>query len=544
MIAAEAAASRPQIELDQVFDVWDLHDKLKVPSLSTRVNSLAPYACVSRRWQLAFEPFIFETLILSPKRLAQAERQGYLTQRRLGYVRTIAVPITFPLPWPWDVPIVFSQVAEWPPPPDIQPRKTDTIAGGNENVDAENVSSEEEADDEEEDGCIEDEEDLLPPEERGYDKIFASIIRSLFRILKLAPVHENKQPYIDLRLGLPVPREYGWCFANCIEEPEAERTEVGWCKPLYLDLLLNQDEVPELPVIASCSFELVSWSIFLSPRTACVIASRMPHLKKLKLHLSDKEWREPALRVKLRDEFASSLSILPETVMDFELHYSRRVPRDHSYTPISIVPPNEKHDPLSKALFTFSRRENLVRFSANGSFDLDVVGFSNRPRPSADSSAWSKLEHYEIGLLAVTPSGHWLAMQYTANPNTDSFKDERWGPPSEWSRSCLSHFTTNEFRGPIDPEFAHDLLCAVGRVAVHMPQLQTMKINVGVVAGYKVSYTSKKVEPCMRIVGKKLQPPNDDLLRVWRRVALDHDQKFVLEWNDTVKTNKRKERFQ
>ncbi|KAF4971285.1 hypothetical protein FSARC_1855 [Fusarium sarcochroum] len=525
MIAAEAAASRPHVELDKVFDVWDLHDKLKVPSSSTRPNSLAPYASVSRGWQLAFEPFTFETLILSPKRLAQAERQGYLTQRRLGYVRTIAVPITFPLPWPWDVPIVFSQVAEWPPAPEVKPRKIDTTTGGNETAGAENVSSEEEAEGEDEDEYIEDEEDLLPPEERGYDKILASIIRSLFRILKLAPVHENKQPYIDLRLGLPVPREYGWCFANCIEEPEAERTEVGWCKPLYLDLLLNQHELPELPVIASCSFE-------------------MPRLKKLKLHLSDKEWRDPLLRVRLRDDFASSLTILPETITDFELHYSRRVPRDHSYTPVCIVPPNEKHDHLSKALFSFSQRENLVSFSANGSFEMDILGPWNRSRSSAANSAWSRLEHYEIGLLVVTPFGQWLAIQYTDNPNTDSFKDERWGAPSEWSRSCLSHFTTNEFRGPVDPEYAHDLVCAAGRAAVHMPCLKTMKINVGVVAGYKVSYTSKKVEPCMRIVGKKLQPPNEDLLRIWRRVALDHDQKFVLEWSDTVKTNKRKERFQ
>jgi hypothetical protein len=70
-----------------------------------------------------------------------------------------------------------------------------------------------------------------------------------------------------------------------------------------------------------------------------------------------------------------------------------------------------------------------------------------------------------------------------------------------------------------------------------------MELNVGVVAGYKVSYTSKKVETCMRIVGKKLRPPTEDMLRVWRRVAQDHDQRFVLEWNDTVKTNKRRERF-
>jgi hypothetical protein len=307
MIAAEAAASASQSKLDKVFDVWDLHDKLKVPVTTLRNNSLAPFAAVSRDWQLAFEPFTFHTIILSPKRLAQAERQGYLTRRRLGYVRNVAVPITFPLPWPWDVPIIFSQVGEWPPPQEVDEKTDQTFteddAGSEEEnaVSEENAGDEEDEEDEEYDSYLEDEDDLPPPQERGYDKIFTSIIRSLFRILKLAPVHENKQPYIDIRLGFPVPREYGWCFATHIEEPEAERTEVGWCKPLYLDLGLNEDELPELPVIASCSFELVSWSLFFTPETACKIASKMPYLRIINMHLSDKEWRDVDLRIKLRD---------------------------------------------------------------------------------------------------------------------------------------------------------------------------------------------------------------------------------------------------
>ncbi|KAM0352987.1 hypothetical protein ACHAPU_001872 [Fusarium lateritium] len=521
MIAAEAAASRPQPELDKVFDVWDLHDKPKVPSTSLGDNSLAPLAAVSRDWQLAFEPFTFHTLVLSPKRLAQAERQGYLTRRRLGYVRTIAVPITFPLPWPWDVPIVFSTVGEWPAPSEDQPDVAEDEASDEDKALSEDDSENEE--DMEYNSYLDDEDDLLPTEERGYEKIFTSITRSLFRILKLAPVHENKQPYIDMRLGFPVPREFGWCFANHIEEPEAERTEVGWCRPLYLDLGLDKDELPELPVMASCSFHLVSWSLFFTPEAA------------------DKEWRDPALRVRLRDDFAKSLAILPQNINDFELQYSRRVPRDHSYSPVSIVPPNERHDHLSQALFQYSQRENLVRFSANGSFDLDIMGSS--AKSLAASPGWPNLEQYQIGQLAFTPSEQWLAATFTDNPNTDSFRNERWGPPSEPSRSSLSSFETNEFRGPIDPDYAHRLLCAAGRAASHMPRLKKMLINVGVVPGYKVAYTNKQVEPCMRILGKKLQPPTEDVLRIWRRVAQDHDQKFVLEWNDTIRTNKRKERF-
>lgn len=308
LIAAAAASSGPQIDLSTVYDVWTLHDKPKFPgSGKTKENSLASCAAVSRDWQLAFEPFMFQTLVLSPKRIVQAERQGYLTPRRLGYIRNIAVPITFPLPWPWDVPIVFAQVGEWPPPSEIDDGEDQKSVEGDESANVndaawENVAGSEETDEEDldSDGYMDVEDDMQPPEERGYDKLFTAIIRSLFRILKLAPVHENGQPYINLQLGFPVPREYGWCFAKSIYEPEAERVEVGWCSPLYLDLGFNQDELPSLPAIASCSFDLVSWSLFFAPESVCKIASKMPRLRKIKMHLSDMEWRNPELRVGLR----------------------------------------------------------------------------------------------------------------------------------------------------------------------------------------------------------------------------------------------------
>ncbi|KAL4732654.1 hypothetical protein ACLX1H_001672 [Fusarium chlamydosporum] len=264
LIAAAAASSGPQIDLEKVYDVWGLHDKPKIPVPGEpKDNSLAPYAAVSRGWQLAFEPFTFQTLILSPKRIAQAERQGTLTRRRLGYVRNIAVPITFPLPWPWDVPIVFSRVGEWPPPSDFDINDYKMIED-DESVDdddalREDVEEVNEADNMDGvDDYMDDEDDLQPPEERGYEKLFTSI-------------------------------------------PEAERLEAGWFNPLYFDLGVNKDDLPELPVIASCRFDLVSWSLFFTPEAACKIASKMPHLAKVKMHLSDMEWRDPALRVRLRE---------------------------------------------------------------------------------------------------------------------------------------------------------------------------------------------------------------------------------------------------
>ncbi|KAG7422692.1 hypothetical protein Forpi1262_v015887 [Fusarium oxysporum f. sp. raphani] len=520
MIAAEAAASGPQIDINTVFDVWDSDDTLKIPRTLSRDNSLAPFAAVSHNWQLAFEPFTFHTLVISPKRLVEAAQHGYLTQRRLGYVRFIAVLIAFPLPRPWDTPIVFS--------PELDIRKDLFRARG----DTGDVSSEDEVEGVEEDDVDGDGDyitsviDFPHPRDRGYDRVFAKIIRILFNTLKLAPVHENHQPYIDIRLGFPVPREYGLSRISGPEEMEANTLEGPWLTTVYLSMNHDGEELPELPSVASCSFELVSWSLCFEPHTACIIGSKMPCLKKLKLHLSDRELKDQGLRNELRNKLASSLSILPQSIYDFDFHYSRE----------------ENYDNLSQALFNFSQRGNTTRFSAKGSFELTIMGPSEEVLSGC--LGWSKLEYYEIGFLAITPAGKWLAVPYKDDPNTDIFKTKRWGAPSGRSRGYFSSSVVNEFRGPIDPDYAHELLCAAGQAASHMPRLQRMVINVGVIGGYRVSYNSAKVEPCMRIVGKKLQPPMEDMLRIWRRVAIEHDHKFVLRWKDTARIKTRMENFE
>ncbi|KAJ0134946.1 Vegetative incompatibility protein HET-E-1 [Fusarium oxysporum f. sp. albedinis] len=219
-------------------------------------------------------------------------------------------------------------------------------------------------------------------------------------------------------------------------------------------------------------------------RTACMIVSKMPHHKKIRLHLSDREWEDPALRVKLRDSFASSLFILPQSTSDFILYCPRRVPKDH---PSSI----------------FSLLENLERFSASGSFEMDIVEPSYKSL--AAKSVWPKMTSYEICLLAITPSGQWLAIRHTESPNTDTARAGRWEPPSEVSRTNLSSFAVNDFRGPVDPEYAHYLVSA-----------------------YTILYSNRKVEPCMIALSQKPQRPKEEMLRIWRRVAQGHDQKFDL----------------
>ncbi|KAM5350393.1 hypothetical protein ACJ41O_006898 [Fusarium nematophilum] len=454
-------------------------------------ESLSHYAVISRQWQAAVEPFTFKELCLNSDDISEAESKEILTPERLSYVRKLTVSIEFPLPWKQS-------------PESYPDGVADDVLG--------HVASE----------APNPQPDSFPPEERGYEGMFTSIITSLFRMLHRVPF--KKGPSIDVEFVIPVPEEFHW---NCIEKSysmdfelaETAQTESGKRKPLYLDLQLDEGvELPEVPAISSCKFHLESWSLFFAPRAVCLMASKMTRLKKLELLLSDEEKRDEALRIRQRDGFAEGILALPESITYFELQYSLDVPKDHSVQPPSIVPPGQT-DNLSEALCKFSQREHLKRFRANGSFDADILWC-----PDSESS-WPGMESYEIGFLPVTPSGKWLAI-----PGRNA---SGWG-----SDEALA------FRGPADPEFVHDVVVAGGRAASRMPRLKRMNLNVGAPWRYRFWYsTHTKGKPCLKMSGKKIPRPDEEMLQVWREAAKEHGQELNAEFTEEKNNPRKKEYF-
>jgi hypothetical protein len=124
----------------------------------------------------------------------------------------------------------------------------------------------------------------------------------------------------------------------------------------------------------------------------------------------------------------------------------------------------------------------MIPFSAKGNLDLNIIEMPETAL--SESSGWAKLETYEIGLLVVNPSGQWLAIPTPRRPNTDDEHDEQWGESWVQNRAGSTSFDINEFRGPINPEYAGCLLSAAGQAASHMPCLKRMEINVDVKGGY------------------------------------------------------------
>ncbi|KAF7552539.1 hypothetical protein G7Z17_g4270 [Cylindrodendrum hubeiense] len=59
-------------------------------------DSLATYATISHQWQQQVEALTFRHLFLTPKIIASAEAESYLTPTRLSYLRYIQVDFFFP----------------------------------------------------------------------------------------------------------------------------------------------------------------------------------------------------------------------------------------------------------------------------------------------------------------------------------------------------------------------------------------------------------------------------------------------------------------
>ncbi|KAJ3526294.1 hypothetical protein NM208_g11263 [Fusarium decemcellulare] len=500
-----------------------------------RARSLALYTAVCRRWQHIFEPYTFKLLDISPKRLAQAEREGILNPRRLSYIRTIKIPIIFP----WK----FTPGRRNEEDDEIDDDEMGEDEEEDEVMDEVEEAVEDDGDDEWEDADEdeEDEDDGRPLlERRGYNHaIFDSSIRRIFHLLSKAPARDK--PHIDMIFCIMVPEEFVWTGFYPPDEAEAAQTESGQVKPVYLDLQLeDNEELPEIPVVNNCTFELISWSLFFSPTVMCRMVSKMTQLKRLELDLSDEERRDPALRIEQRQGLAESLHTLPDTITHFELRYSRPTPDDHSLRQQNIIPPGQTYDNLSKALYTFSLRENLVKFVANGSWEADIFHPSDKDITLV--SLWPKMETYQVGFLPVTPSGKWLAIDH---PSTRLREEDLWFEDSD--------VVGKIFRGPVDPRFAKRVLPLLGRVATHSPKLKSMKMDAGVPSEYHIWYSGRmhgndteasKRKACMKITGKFIPKPDEEALRVWREAAEAHGQELYLEWNDHSRNPRRKEYFE
>lgn len=208
-------------------------------------ESLAPFATLSRQWQPYIEAQTFRRLFLNPARLSEAISQNYLTPTRLSYIRYLRCEFIFPAH----------------------------------------------------------ETDSANPDDPDDDAVFLKIFNQLFTILSKTPLCNDALVYICLEI--PVPGVFGSSeqYASDYGEPvDYPFVAQGQVRTSYLDFPSGYEAgLPELPMVYKMSTNLISRSVVFSPRSICLIASKMPKLRKVNWELSDAEKLDTATRIQQRN---------------------------------------------------------------------------------------------------------------------------------------------------------------------------------------------------------------------------------------------------
>jgi hypothetical protein len=520
-----------------------IHDH-NVDSSSSPAHALAPYATVSRRWQECVEARTFAQVTLTSARLASPLAAQALTPDRVRrFVRSVQVDVLLP-----------------PYGEEARARR-------------------------------EDEEDRA-----RNDEVFTDVVRRVFRSLAgaTADVHGGishgdqaggggggleadgggrRQPrqragVVDagyrpkIRLSME---------ARCVSDREdLHARKRRWHVSLvrthdifearyessYLDLRPAagksvQDEVAALPELHCIQeFHVVATAgpsiRQITPRTVCLLASRMPGLESVHWELSDNEKRDVALRKRLRADFAHALQALPSSLQYFYLIYDRREPLDHSYQTPSILDETDRdnNDKLSLALHKLSQR--LATFQLMGEVGFEILWpldhTATEQQQQDTEPLWPRMRRYRIDPGVIAPSGEW---RYHRDPDASDSESDDDDAVSEdpIDRDVVAPGDEREisFRSQLDPDAAHALLMAAARAARRMPALWTMEPMLYPPAAggpwpLEVTYTvpanaARRAGDLARPAGGTAEllfeshpafHPDEEVVQAWRQAAEEH----------------------
>ncbi|RSL68400.1 hypothetical protein CEP54_002913 [Fusarium duplospermum] len=449
-------------------------------------ESLAPFATLSRQWQPYIEAQTFRRLFLNLTRLSEAISQNYLTPARLSYFRYLRCEF------------VFSRH----------------------------------------------ETDSTNPDDPDDETVFVNTVTQLFTLLSKTP--PCKDPLVYLCLEIPVPgvfgssEQYASDYGDPVDYPFVTQGQV---RTSYLNFPPGYaEELPELPMVYKMSTSLISRSVVFSPGSICLMASKMPRLRKVNWELSDAEKLDTALRIQQRNGkslklstnvspwlivlligLANTLQRLPMSIEMFHLTYVRELPSNHSFQPPSIIPPDSQQDPLSEALCKFTQRIGLKDFTFSGSVDHTIFW------PSSESSDeepyWPSLKSIDIYPHEVLPSGEWLTMQR---------------PGSRLPPSIMIHLAAvipgegleRRFRDyPVyslmDPFFR-----SMGKCAARMPKVEYCSISFSDAWLSNLHFCTEFPEiPCLLLAGKPESEVSKETLDIWRETVKVHNKDFRLAFN-------------
>ncbi|KAK9418926.1 hypothetical protein SUNI508_07698 [Seiridium unicorne] len=206
----------------------------------------------------------------------------------------------------------------------------------------------------------------------------------------------------------------------------------------------------------------------LSPRACCDIAAQMPNGHTLEWNLSDNERSDLARRIKMRQEFASCLQAIPDSVRHFTLYHGPRAPNTHTWDPPRLYSGDEdSHDPLSVAFRRLSRRLHTLTID-NATISPEVFWpvSPSASLPNLDECGdFPYLEKVVVRLSEVTPSGEWFFTGHHTPAGEESGE-------SDDSNIYIKPDTLSWLRYKLDLSLADPYFLAAAHAAQRMPRLK------------------------------------------------------------------------
>lgn len=259
--------------------------------------------------------------------------------------------------------------------------------------------------------CSEDNTHLFEQESdrQVNDEAFSRAFHHLFRILSTWTRSDARKEALSLRLQ----------DIHCPSDPDLEMwpPEIVDRQRYSYICLRRAEDLPLVPIISGFDMRMNSLKRRIAPRTGVELLARMPMVSWAFLPMPDTEDRYPALRRRNREDLASVLrsqslpsSLDEDLAIDIESHAGA----NQTWNPTNLLSYDGQPDPVSSAIWESTSKLNGLRhLKIEGSFDHSLLWpgplttrASSIP-PTIPMPFWQSITRMVIHFDLRTPSGEW-----------------------------------------------------------------------------------------------------------------------------------------
>ncbi|KAJ3466329.1 hypothetical protein MRS44_006987 [Fusarium solani] len=320
------------------------------------------------------------------------------------------------------------------------------------------------------------------PEDYDDQVVFDKAIRQILGLLARVP--RRRTPLIHLTLLIWPSREHCIPWVGYVPR-EKDKVFSGKLRRTYLELPADWDRnIQDLSEISFFRVELQSLALVFAPASINLIAK------------------------------------------SFSLEYVRKPPKDKTFQPQGIVPPDATSDLLSRELHHFSQRDGLREFLLDASVDSTIL-WPEFQDPESKPPTWPNMSMFHIELNDVLPSGQWIQIR---DPEAE---EDRFSGNWDWDDGPTSEVPGDEYEKRFDctynPILFERFALAAARAASQMPKIEEFYLTNHGFADMGVSFVTRGFTKsfCLEFTGDPPPTPSEETLDAWRNAVNLHG----MEWN-------------